>query len=147
MIMYDSLDSAPTRLTRILGWWVVLLSYILCIVVAFADVVFPSVTVAPYDDTRVGVTSAITGMLGLLGAIAVFAHRWRVEWVPASALTFLLLARATPLWANLDDNPTRLAAAAMMTLGALNLAKRALDLLVFSEKTRLAAHLREDHAS
>lgn len=136
-------DSGPTRLTKFLGRWLCIASYLLCVVVAYADSFFPSATVEPMNDFRVNLTSAVMATLGILGAIAVWAHRWRIEWVPSVALTFLLLARATPLWADLDDNPTRLAAAAMMTLGSFNLAKRALDLLVFSEKTRLAAHLRD----
>ena len=133
-------ESAPTRLTRVLGRWLCVATYLLCLVIAYADVFHPSDLLEPMNDTLVALTGLVTAILSIVGVIAVLAHRWRVEWVPASALTFLLLAQATPLWIDLDDHPTRLAAAAMMTLGALCIFKRALDLFVFSEKTRLAAH-------
>jgi len=78
----------------------------------------------------------VTGSVGLAGALA---HRWRMEWVAASALFFLLLARAVPVWVTLDDVPSRLAAAAMMTLGAVGVGRRALDMWIFWHKTTRAS--------
>lgn len=136
-------DSSPTRFTRLVGKWLCLASYALCIAAAYGDARYPGVTIAPVDDSLVAVSGLAMAVLGCIGLLAVLTHWWRVEWVPASALTFLLLSRAAPMWADLDNHPTRLAAAALMTLGALCIAKRALDLLVFFEQTRLAAHLKD----
>ena len=85
------------------------------------------------------VLALILAVLSAVGLGAVLAHRWRVEWVPAAAITFLLLERSVPVWLRLGEVPERLSAAAMMTLGALCLGKRALDLWVFSIKTEAMA--------
>jgi len=135
--------STVKKYIGLIGRALVLLSYVLCMVVAFGDSYFPSSLVDPMNDTRVNITSIIMATLAVIGFFAVFTHRWRWEWVPANALTCLLLARACPLWFNLQSTPTYLSAAAMMTLGAFCLAKRALDLALFFEETRLAAHLKD----
>lgn len=133
-------DSGLPRWAQLLGRSLRVLAYLLTITVAAGDTWWPSTTiegVVPEWQLRL-TASAMVG-LGLAGAAAVVAHRWRVEWVCASAATFLLLGRAAPVWASVDDVPTRLAAAAMMTLACVGLAARALDLWVFAVKTAAAA--------
>lgn len=129
-------DRDLPRWARALGRLICAVSYLLAILVAIGDRWLPAVTITgSTTPAQVAVTSAAMGLLGVLGFVGVLLHRWRWEWVPASALAVLLLVRAAPVWWSLADVPTRLSAAAMMTLGALCLAKRALDLWVFATKT------------
>ncbi|MCR6706540.1 MAG: hypothetical protein NVV66_18255 [Cellulomonas sp.] len=136
-------DRHLPRWARVLGWWICVLTYVLAGVVALGDAFFPSGTiVGVVPDMQTSVSCWAMAAMSIAGLFGVVAHRWRVEWVAASVLAFLLLARSVPVWASVDDVPTRLAAAAMMTLGAFNLGRRALDMWVFYVNTTLVARHR-----
>lgn len=143
-------DSTLPRWARTAGRAVRVTACMLVVVVAAGDLLWPSSTIDGVVPRWQLYTSAgLMATLGLTGAISVLAHRWRIEWVCVSAAAFLLLGRAVPVWMSLDDAPTRLAAAAMMTLAALGLGARALDLWVFHVKTSTsarAAHRRRARA-
>jgi hypothetical protein len=133
-------DRHLPRWARIVGWVLCLVSYALAGVVAVADTIVPSVTIAgTVPDGQILFGAWVLGGASVSGMLGVVLHRWRVEWVAASAATFLLLARAVPVWASVDVVPSRLSAAAMMTLGAICLGKRALDLWVFHYNTMRVA--------
>lgn len=136
--------SGPTAITRTSGRALCLLSYILAFLVATGDFYVPSATLANHYWSA-GV-ALVLAPLSVLGFGAVITHRWRVEWVPAAAITFLLLQRSVPVWVSLSEKPENLSAAAMMTLGALCLGKRALDLWVFSLKTKTSAERARDES-
>lgn len=137
-------DRHLPRWARVTGRALCVATYVLTAVVAVADALVPSTTIAgAVPGVQTLVSSWVLGALSLVGLGGVVAHRWRVEWVAATAITFFLLARAVVVWASVDDVPTRLAAAAMMTLGALCVGKRALDLWVFAETT---ARVAQTHA-
>jgi len=129
----------PTVTTMIAGRTLCLVSYALAFLVAMGDLFVPSVTLHPVDREWTVGLAATLALLSLIGLVAVITHRWRVEWVPAAAIFFLLLQRSVPVWASLDEVPTRLSAASMMTLGAVCLGKRTFDLWVFSIKTKASA--------
>ena len=126
---------------RAIGRAICVLTYVLAFVVGIGDTVMPSTTIdGVVPDMLVAVTSAMTFVLSLIGLVAVLVHRWRWEWVAATVLTFVLLARSVPVWLSLPDAPTRMAAAAMMTIAALcGVGRRALDLWVFAAKTGAVA--------
>lgn len=129
-------DRNLPRWARGVGRAICLVSYVLALLVAIGDRWLPAVTItSSTSELQVAVTSSAMGALSVIGFVGVLLHRWRWEWVPASALAILLAVRALPVWWSLPDEPTRLAAAAMMTLGALCLGRRALDLWVFAVKT------------
>jgi hypothetical protein len=133
-------DRHLPRWARIAGWVLCLVSYALAGLVAIGDTFVPSVTITgTLPDAQVVVGAWALGAASVCGMLAVGLHRWRVEWVSASAASFLLLARSVPVWASLGDNPNHLSAAAMMTLGALCIGKRALDLWVFFYNTTIVA--------
>lgn len=133
-------DSALPRWARVVGRGLRVVAYLLVVLVAAADTWWPSSTIAGVvPPWQIAITGAAMVTLGTVGASAVIAHRWRAEWVCAAVAACLLLGRAGPVWASVDDVPTRLAAAAMMTLAAIGLALRALDLTVFHLKTYAAA--------
>lgn len=124
------------RWARIAGRGLRVLAYMLVVVVAAGDSWWPSATIDGVVPTwQLAVTSGAMGALGAIGAGSVLLHRWRVEWVCAAVATFLLFGRAVPVWITVPDMPTRLAAAAMMTLAAVGLAFRALDLTLFHLET------------
>lgn len=137
--------SGPTPPTRIAGRGLCLVSYVLAFLVAVGDYFVPSSTLQGVDREWTAGMAIVLATLSVIGFTAVAAHRWRIEWVPAAAITFLLLQRSVPVWATLGSTPERLSAAAMMTLGACCLGKRALDLWVFSIKTKaMAERVRDD---
>jgi hypothetical protein len=135
---------APTKTTLLTGRSLCLASYVLSLLVAVGDFFTPSAILSAgvSRSWTVGMALALVP-LSLLGLAAVLTHRWRLEWIPASAITFLLLARAVPVWAVLPQTPGYLSAAAMMTLSGLCLGKRALDLWVFAIKTKNAKRAAE----
>ena len=129
-------DSTLPRWARTAGRTVRVLACLLVVVAATGDLYWPSSTIdGVVPQWQLYVSAGLMAALGLAGAVAILAHRWRIEWVCASAVAFLLLGRAIPVWMTLPHVPTRLAAAAMMTLAALGLGARALDLWVFHVKT------------
>lgn len=128
-------DTGLPQWARVIGRSLRVTAYVLVIVVACGDVLWPSTTVQAVPGLLLAVTDGAMATLGAVGVLGTLAHRWRVEWVCAAALTSLLLGRAGPVWTSVDDVPTRLAAAAMMTLAAVLMACRALDLTVFHVKT------------
>lgn len=135
----------PHRRSRVLsalGKAICVVSYVLAMIVAYGDLVYPSETIRGVPAVQLVASGWAMLFFAAMGLPAVLLHRWRFEWVAASVITFLLLARAVPTWTSLGDVPTRLSAAAMMTLGALCLGKRALDLWVFSDETQSAARLK-----
>lgn len=80
--------------------------------------------------------------LSITGVLAVLSRRWRVEWVAATIIAFLLLERSVPMWGRFFSGyPESVSAAAMMTIAALCLAQRALSLWIFAIKTRQSAEL------
>jgi len=135
-------DTGLPRWARVIGRSLRVAAYLLTVVVAVGDTWWPSATIdGVVPAWQLQTTAVAMTVLGLLGAVGVLVHRWRVEWVCASVVAFLLAGRAGPVWASVDDIPSRLAAAAMMTLASIGLAARALDLWVFAVKTAGAAHL------
>jgi hypothetical protein len=142
---FHGLYGGPTTTTQIAGRGLCLVSYFLAFLVALGDLYVPSPTLQIVMDRQWSQGLALAlAPLSLIGFIAVLTHLWRVEWVPAAAITFLLLQRSVPVWATLADKPWNLSAASMMTLGACCLAKRTLDLWVFSIKTKAAAERARD---
>lgn len=133
-------DTGLPRWAQILGRLLRVLAYLLTLVVAAGDTLYPSTTIDGVVPTwQLRATAIGMVVLAVTGLASVVAYRWRIEWVCASAVAILLLGRAAPVWASVDDVPTRLAAAAMMTLGAMTLLGRALDLWVFAVKTAAVA--------
>ena len=141
-------DSGLPRWARVLGRGLALMTYLLCLTVAVADAALPAPTIAATLPVyAITASSVAIALLAVVGMVGVFAHRWRMEWVASSVLVFLLLARAVPTWATLMEQPTRLAAAAGMTLGAVAIGRRAFDMWVFWWKTWTVArgHRRRRH--
>lgn len=84
----------------------------------------------------------VLAVLSIIGLLAVLTRRWRIEWVAATTIAFLLLERSVPVWGRFfSGHPESISAAAMMTLGAFCLAQRALSLWIFAIKTRQSAEL------
>jgi len=136
----SSPDRHLPRWARLVGWWVCFATYALAGCVALGDMTAPSATVtATVPHTQVVVTAWIVAAMSVLGLIGVTLHRWRMEWVAASVLVFMLTPRALLVWWSVEDVPSRLAAAAMMTLGAIGAGRRALDLWVFHVNTAAVA--------
>ncbi|UJP39319.1 hypothetical protein [Cellulomonas palmilytica] len=112
------------------------LSYVLAGLVAAGDAFAPSLTiVGVVPDLQIHISTWAIATMSVLGLAGVIARRWRMEWIAASVLVFLLGARALPVWVSIDEVPTRLSAAAAMTLGALGVGRRALDCWVFHVNT------------
>ena len=141
-------DRGLPRWAQILGRGLALMTYLLCLTVAVADAAVPAPTIsATLPAYAIAASSGSIALLASVGIVGVLAHRWRMEWIASSVLVFLLLARAVPTWATLGDEPTRLAAAAGMTLGAVAVGRRGFDMWVFWWKTWTVArgHRRRRH--
>ena len=131
------------RWARAIGNVLAVSKYVLCLLVAIADAGAPAETIGgALPSWQIAFSAGGMALLGSVGLVGVIAHRWRMEWVAASALAFLLLARAVPVWATVPDMPSRMAAAAMMTLAAVGLGRRALDMWIFAIKTGAVARRR-----
>lgn len=132
-------NGGPTASTRITARSLCFFMYSLAIIVSVADLFVPSSSLAAFErDWTVGLALALGG-LSLFGLVACMAHRWRLEWTPATIVALLLFQRTIPVWASLDTSPGSLAAAAGMTLGSLCVGRRALDLWIFHVKTKASA--------
>lgn len=131
------------RWARAIGNVLAVSKYALCVVVAIADAGAPAETIGgALPDWQIAFSAGGMALLGAVGLVGVIGHRWRMEWVAASALVFLLLARAVPVWATVPGMPSRMAAAAMMTLAAVGVGRRALDMWIFAIKTGAVARRR-----
>jgi hypothetical protein len=138
-------DSNLPRWARILGRYLRGAAYALAVVLAAADVWLTSPVIASVPRGQVVTVASVTAVMGALGLVSVAAHRWRCEWVAASFVAFGLAGRAWPVWWSIGDDPVRLAAAAGMTIAAIGIGLRSLDLWVFATKTRDAAHRARKH--
>jgi hypothetical protein len=118
------------------------ISYLMAITVALGDAFFPSITLEFVSDNLVLISAVIMGGMGVVGVASSLSRRWRIEWVAAAILMFLLASRAASTWVTVPATHTRLSAAAMMTLGALFMAKRAFSLWVFAAETGFIARRR-----
>lgn len=136
----------PTQTTRITGRVLYIASYCLAFIVSMGDIFTPSVTLQLVTPRGWTVATAVSlAVLSVIGLVAVITRRWRIEWVAASAIAFLLLARSVPVWGWLfGGHSESTSAAAMMTLGALCLTQRALSLWIFAAKTRQSAEHARD---
>ena len=82
------------------------------------------------------VTSGTLAVLSVIGLVAVLTRRWRVEWVVATALAFLLLECSVPGWIRIVSGfPESTTLSALTALGAISLAQRALNLWIFAIRT------------
>ena len=132
----------PTQTTQIIGRVLCIASYSLSLLVSAGDLFAPSATLQLVTPRGWTVAMAlILAVLSVVGLVAVLSRRWRIEWVAATAIAFLLLGRAAPVWEEVfgGHSESMLSAAAMMTLGAFCLAQRALSLWIFAIKTRQTA--------
>jgi uncharacterized integral membrane protein len=131
----------PTQTTQIIGRVLCLASYGLSFLVSMGDLFAPSATLQLLTPRGWTVATALTlAVLSIVGIIAVLSRRWRIEWVAATAIAFLLLERSVPVWGRvLGGYSEATSAAAMMTLGAFCLGQRALSLWIFAIKTRQTA--------
>lgn len=136
----------PTRTTQIIGRVLCIASYSLSLAVSMGDFFAPSATLQAVMPRGWAVAiAAVLGVLSIVGIAAVLSRRWRIEWVAATAIAFLLLERSVPVWARIISGyPESTSAAAMMMLGAFCLGQRALSLWIFSIKTRQSAELARD---
>ena len=127
----------PTRSTLVVGRLLNTTSYSLSLLVSLGDILAPSeglLVVSPQPWSVI--LSGILLVLSVLGLAAVATRRWRIEWVTATAIAFLLLARSVPMWERLFTGfPESTSIAAMTALGAICLAQRALSLRVFFLRT------------
>jgi len=131
------------RWARAIGDVLAVSKYGLCIVVAVADSSAPAETIGSVlPSWQIATSAGGMAILGTVGLVGVIGHRWRMEWVAASALALLLLARSVPVWATVPGSLTRMAAAAMMTLAAVGVGRRALDMWTFAIKTGAVARRR-----
>jgi len=133
-------DSGLPRWAQVAGRLARVAIYALGVVVGIGDVWVRSDVIAD----AVGVPWVLVwGWLalasGTIGALAVIAWRWRWELVASAALAFAFAARAVGVWATVDDLPSRIAPAAVMTIAALSCLLRALDLSVFASRTSAMA--------
>ena len=131
----------PTRTTQIIGRVLCIASYGLSFLVAMGDLFAPSATLQLLTPRGWTVATALTlAALSIVGLIAVISRRWRIEWVAASTIAFLLLERSVPVWGRvLSGEAQYTSAAMMMTLGSFCLGQRALSLWIFAIKTRQSA--------
>lgn len=129
-------DSGLPRWARTTGRILRALLYAFTAVVGVGDLWFTSTAVTDSTSSGQFVVGGITCLAaGLIAVAAVILRRWRWEWVAASVAAFTLLGRAVPVWFSLEANPLRLAAAAGMTVAAIGVGLRSLDLWVFARKT------------
>lgn len=136
----------PTQSTQIIGRVLCITSYSLSFLVAMGDLFAPSATLQAVVPRGWMVTIALTlATLSITGILAVLTRRWRIEWVAATTIAFLLLERSVPVWGKLlSGYPEHASAAAMMLLGAFCLAQRALNLWIFAIRTRQTAEHARD---
>jgi len=129
-------DSTLPLWARTTGRFLRCLLYGFTAVVGVGDVWFTSSVITDsqsVDQSVIG--GAVCMVAGLIGMAAVVTRRWRWEWVAASVAAFTLLGRAVPVWFALESNMLRLSAAAGMTIAAIGVGLRAMDLWVFASTT------------
>lgn len=119
-------------------------AYGLALTIAAGDAFVPSVTItSSADPTQTIIMAIAMAVAAAVSIVGLALHRWRIEWVPTTILFFLLLSRSLLTWITVGDSPTRLSAAAGMTLGAFAILARALNLWVFASKTGAVARRAE----
>ena len=130
--------AGPTRTTQIIGRGLSVASYSLAFLVSIGDLFAPTATLQQLTPREQVVTTAVgLAILSLVGLGAVISRRWRVEWVAASVVAFLILERSVPAWGRVFNGAFEYSSAAfMMTLASISLGQRTLNLWVFSIRTR-----------
>lgn len=129
-------DSGLPPWARTIGRTLRALLFAFTVVVAVGDIWFTSSVIIASSSTDQFLAGGAAGLLaGSAGLAGVLLRRWRWEWVAASVAAFTLASRALPVWFTLGDNALRLSAAAGMTVAAIGMAYRALELWVFAVTT------------
>ena len=139
-------NGGPTRPTRVVGRSLNVLGYALSLLVGLGDLFAPaSFLLDAAPRAWVVVSSSILVVASVVGLASVTAHRWRAEWVAATVIAFLLLAQSVPVWDRIFTGfPDSTSVAAMMALGAICLAQRALNLWIFFLRTLQTAEQSSD---
>lgn len=131
----------PTRTTQIIGRVLSIASYSLAFLVSIGDLFAPTATLQLLTPRGLVVATALSlATLSLVGLVAVISRRWRIEWVASATISFLILERSVPVWGRVFNGDFEYSSVAfMMTLAAVSLGQRALNLWTFSIWTRVAA--------